>query len=53
MTLNANGMYKSSLPARLTFKALYKMYKELYDENRTSENGAAYKRMMDFKSKIV
>jgi len=53
MTSNANGIYKSSLPARLSFRSLYKMYKKLYDENKMTRNGAAYQRMMNFKSKII
>ena len=54
MTSNAKeSAYKAIPPARMTFKHLYLLYKNLYDNKKISENGAAYKRMVEFKSKII
>mgnify|MGYP003137377050 FL=1 len=46
-------IYKRTPPTRLTFRALHKMYKELYDEGKLIENGAAHRRMQIFESKIT
>ena len=46
------SMYKNVLPKRLTFKSLYKIYKKLYESDSIEKNGAAYHRMINFKSKI-